>query len=252
MKTIQTILVLSGIIVASLSLNVYLWLSRGDGLKTDETGAKPESVTLQQAEKTLGCDLSHWDGNVDWHELKDSKVEFVFIKATQGSNYVDPMFEENWETSKNYGFIRGAYHFYQPGEDPKVQAAHFLSVVKHEKGDIVPVLDIEISHGEHPDELTKNISIWIRTVKSAIGRYPIIYTDRAFWNKAIGQDFSYCPLWLAEWEDAHAPYLPNGWKDWAFWQFSESGSVEGVSVETKVDLSHFNGAKSTLRNYQLN
>jgi len=104
------------------------------------------------------------------------------VKATQGATYVDPQFEENWVTSKDYGFIRGAYHFYQPGEDPKAKAEHFLSVVKLEKGDIIPVLDIEIAHGIDQDQLTEDISTWIDTVKKAIGRYPIIYTDRAFWG----------------------------------------------------------------------
>lgn len=252
MKTLKTIFVLLGLIVFSMSINVYLWISRGEASNSEAIHAKPAATSQSRAEKILGCDLSHWDGEIDWHELKGSKIQFVFIKATQGATYVDPMFEENWETSKNYGLIRGAYHFYQPGEDPKAQAEHFLSVAKHEKGDITPVLDIEISNGLNQDQLTRDISIWVSTVKSAIGRYPIIYTDMAFWNKAIDEDFSHCPLWLAEWETVHVPLLPKGWHDWTFWQFTSSGTLQGVSLKGKLDLSYFNGASFELRRYQLN
>jgi len=68
----------------------------------------------------------------------------------------------------------------------------------------------------------------------------------------VDENFSHCPLWLAEWELSHAPQLPTGWKEWAFWQFSDDGSLTGVTVKDKVDLSHFNGTRYSLRNYILN
>ncbi|MFA0963677.1 glycoside hydrolase family 25 protein [Roseivirga sp. BDSF3-8] len=273
MKTFNTYLVLVLLLIASASLNIYQWLSDGAvapgtaqpvkeaATTTAQAHTMPEpkpqpaagaGVSLQQAERTLGCDLSHWDGDVNWIDLKKANVEFVFVKATQGDTYVDPKFEENWVTSKNYGMHRGAYHFFQPGSDAKAQAEHFLSTVKHTKGDIVPVLDIEIAHGVDPEQLTRDVKLWVDIVEKAIGRYPIIYTDRSFWDKNITEDFSHCPLWLAEWESAHAPYLPKGWKNWAFWQYTQTGYVNGVKAGTKVDLNHFNGTVGSLRHYMLN
>lgn len=270
MKTFYTYVTLVVLLLGSLAVNVYLLVRYEDGTSDNNTkhsavqqvpaaepqpqpaGGVPDTpATFAETERTLGCDLSHWDGEVNWVDLKKSGVEFIFVKATQGTGYTDPKFEENWVTSKNYGFARGAYHFYQPGKDPKAQAEYFLSVVKHAKGDIVPVLDIEIAHGTDAQQLTEDITVWINTVKEAIGRYPIIYTDRGFWDKNITDDFSHCPLWLAQWEDTHEPYLPKGWKKWAFWQYSEEGTVGGIKAGTKVDLSHFNGHIGSLRNYQL-
>lgn len=277
MKTFYTYLTLVILLLCSFGMNIFQFMQdKGKGMTTGSTIATSQSrvqttpqpqpvvqqepqpqpatdtvVTFAEAERTLGCDLSHWDGEVDWVKLKKSKVEFIFVKATQGDKYVDPKFEENWVTSKNYGFERGAYHFFEPGKDAKAQAEHFLKTVGHVKGDLVPVLDIEIAHGVDPQELTEDIKIWINTVNEAIGRYPIIYTDRGFWDKNITDDFSHCALWLAQWETTHTPYLPKGWKKWAFWQYTETGSVNGVQAGTNVDLSHFNGHIGSLRNYTL-
>lgn len=252
MKTLKTFLILIGIIALSLSFHIYHWVQHSKGMYSrNDSKVQTGALSLKEVDRTLGCDISHWDGEIDWLDLRKKKIEFVFIKATQGSEDVDPNFEHNWLTSKNFGFIRGAYHFYDPKDDPKAQANHFLTTVKHEKGDILPVLDIEVSHGVNPDSLTKGITVWIETVKDSIGRYPIIYTDDGFWNKTITQNFEYCPLWIAEWEKKDLPTLPKGWKDWAFWQFTNAGTLPGIAGKNNVDLSHFNGDLSTLKNYQI-
>ncbi len=236
---------------------VYLLIERKSILPGKATPAPtavapeplPDATTT---ERLKGCDISHWDGEIDWTSLKKSGIDFLFIKATQGTTYIDPDFEYNWQTAANYGFFRGAYHFYQPSEDPKAQAEHFLSVIKPQKGDLLPVLDIEISHGKTVSELTDDIQIWINTVKEAIGRYPIIYTDYPFWNRATSGDFSASPLWIAEWEKGSPPLLPRGWQQWAFWQYADNGTLPGIpEADGKVDLDYFHGGKQSIKNYQL-
>ncbi|WP_109830083.1 glycoside hydrolase family 25 protein [Reichenbachiella versicolor] len=201
-----------------------------------------------------GCDISHWNGQVNWTALKKTDITFLFIKATQGLTYVDPDFEENWTTARNYGFLRGAYHFYQPQNDPQLQAEHFLKTVELEKGDILPVLDIEISNGVSNETLSKDIGIWINTVKDKIGRYPIIYTDLYFWNAHIVDNYSQCPLWLAEWETSGKLYMPKGWvgEDWVFWQYSSTGTLSGIpSSKNRTDMDYFNGSLHALRHYTI-
>ena len=208
------------------------------------------TAPLPVSERLKGADLSHWDGTIDWVALKKTDLKFLFIKATQGTTYIDPDFEDNWQTAANYGFYRGAYHFYQPNEDAKAQAEHFLSVVKHQKGDILPVLDIEIAHGVSPQALGKDIGIWLETVKSSIGRYPIIYTDSPFWNESIDGNFSQYPLWIATWDQGIPPNLPKGWQRWMFWQYSSTGSIPGIpDARGKVDLDYFYGNEESLRSH---
>ena len=203
------------------------------------------------AKNALGCDVSHWDGKIDWEKLKQTDIAFVYIKATQGTNYIDPTFREHWASAKQHGFIRGAYHFYDPTKDPVAQAEFFLKTTALGKGDLLPVLDIEIAKGVDAQKLTNDIALWINTVKAKIGRNPMIYTDYGFWNKSIDKAFSDCPLWIAEWESGRKPYLPNGWKEWVFWQYSAKGSLEGISAKGNVDLDEFNGPLSSLKTYLL-
>jgi lysozyme len=78
---------------------------------------------------TLGIDVSHYNGLVDWFAVAGSEVKFAFAKATEGASLVDSEFANNWKGMGDAGILRGAYHFARPGGDPEVQAVHFASVV---------------------------------------------------------------------------------------------------------------------------
>ena len=244
------------VMIVILVVVLFMLFDRKQG-KSDQTADQsPANFTMAVDDNTnarlKGCDISHWDGEIQWSGLKKSGIKFLFIKATQGTEYIDPRFESNWENARLYNFNRGAYHFYMPREDPVAQAKHFLQTVGHEKGDILPVLDIEISHGIGPDQLSKDIALWIDTVKDSIGRYPIIYTDLYFWTRHIQGDFKHCPLWVAQWENTNAPNLENTWNDWVFWQYADNGTVAGIpSANGKVDLDYFHGDEMRLRNYKI-
>lgn len=248
MKNIKPIFIII-IIVLTLGVLVYLLFFRENA---NEKATSQQSKKVKSTERLKGCDISHWVGEVNWTALKKTDIEFVFMKATEGIAYVDPEFKENWQSAQNFEFQRGAFHFYEPHLDPKQQAEHFLSVVQLQKGDILPVLDIEVSNGVSDEELTKNVGIWIQTVKEKIGRFPIIYTYRIFWDPTIDANFGHCPLWLAEWETTHQPYLPNGWKDWVFWQYTKKGTVAGIpNAKGRVDLDYFNGSLQSLASYTI-
>ncbi|MCS6834097.1 MAG: glycoside hydrolase, partial [Flammeovirgaceae bacterium] len=96
-----------------------------------------------------GIDVSHHQGMIRWEELanyeeSDKKVGFVFMKATEGTQIIDAMFEKNWTSAKRMGIFRGAYHFYRPEEPADKQAMFFLKNVRLEKGDLPAVVDVEI------------------------------------------------------------------------------------------------------------
>lgn len=260
MKTIKIYIALSIIVILQLVLNFYFGFQVFTTQKSDrskKTTQKEHTHTTEDHHTGLdsgrvkGCDFSHWNGEVNWSELKKDNIRFVYIKATQGNTYVDPSFEYNWASAENYGFIRGAYHFYQPGIDPIEQAEHFITTIQPEKGDLLPVLDIEIADHENPEQLTKDVKAWIEKVYQTLGRYPMIYTDNGFWNSAIDETFSHCPLWIAEWGTAPEPQLPNGWSKYDFWQYSASGTLLGVPSKGKVDLDYFNGGIQGLKLYQI-
>ena len=183
-----------------------------------------------------GIDVSHFQENVNWQEVKAAGIAFAFAKATDGGQFVDPFFAANWQGMKDVGILRGAYHFFESGTDPVTQATHFIATVGSlSPTDLPPVLDIEsCSSGGDGARLCANVQTWLDTVQRGLGRMPMIYTDSSFWNKNMSAAFGHYPLWIAEYGVA-TPRLPNGWSAWNFWQSSQTGTVAGVGGSVDVD-----------------
>jgi lysozyme len=192
-----------------------------------------------------GIDVSHAQQTVDWNEVRQAGKVFVFIKATDGITYTDPLFAANWSGAKAAGLLRGAYHFYETNDDPAAQAENFLNVVKLEPGDLPPVVDIERTKGgESAGQIVRDLQTWLDMIERATGRVPILYTGPGYWDSLGTSAFGRYPLWVAEY-GVQSPKLPAGWASWAFWQFSESGTVAGIAGA--VDLDLFNGSLAELQ-----
>jgi lysozyme len=91
-----------------------------------------------------GIDVSHWQGDIDWKKVKDDGVEFAFIKATEGTSFIDDKFLANINGANAVGIKTGAYHFARFGcvEEEKEEARHFLDVVS--KVTLTYPLDLEV------------------------------------------------------------------------------------------------------------
>lgn len=187
------------------------------------------------APAVTGIDVSHYQGEVDWTAVRAAGLHFAFVKATEGTEDIDPMFHRNWQGAKQAGLLRGAYHFFHPDQDADRQAQHFLSLVTMDESALPPALDIEVTGGVAPAELRSGIARWIEAVKSAVGCAPILYTDPSFWRDNVAGDFRTHPLWLACYGDRAD--IPPYWQAWTFWQHSQSGRVAGVAGA--VDLDRF-------------
>ncbi len=206
---------------------------------TEPTAASPV--------QTRGLDVSHFQGTVDWPQVVQAGYAFAFIKATEGITYVDPMFAENWSGAKAAGLLRGAYHFFEANDDPQQQVENFLNTVTLEPGDLPPVLDVESSSTSSQvpaATIVESIAAWLQAVEQATGLTPILYTDASYWNSLATEQFGGYPLWIAEYGVA-SPTLPQGWTSWAFWQFTESGTVPGIA--TAADLDLFQGSLQDLQ-----
>lgn len=71
----------------------------------------PASYTIH------GIDVSRWQERIDWQrvaKMRDNgiRLQFAFIKATEGEKLVDPYFLRNWQLSRENGLLRGAYHYF--------------------------------------------------------------------------------------------------------------------------------------------
>ena len=203
-------------------------------------GMKGYGVCIPYGYKVHGIDISHYQGNINWKMLEQTRqgqfpIQFIFMKATEGGDYLDKRFVANFDSAKAHGFIRGAYHFYNPKTDANKQADFFINTVKLEPGDLPPVLDIE-TKGKDIEKLQADLKLWLRRVENHYGVKPIIYASYKFKTKYLNDSvFNSYPYWIAHYYVDSVQYKG----DWKFWQHTDVGTLPGI--EEQVDLNIYNG-----------
>jgi lysozyme len=213
----------------------------------ERLGEVQQADTVCASGETVdGIDVSRWQEGIDWQAVAASGVKFATARAAYGTTK-DMYFDANWAGMKESGIIRGAYQWFLPDEDPIAQAQFLLDVMGPlEPYDLPPVVDVEDTGGQSASIIVSKLSQWMAHVEAAIGRKPIIYTGKYFWQDYVGGSDAFVdhPLWIPNYS-ASCPNLPNGgWTDWTFFQYTDSGSVPGISGN--VDLDFFNGSYEEL------
>jgi len=180
-----------------------------------------------------GIDVSHHQGAIAWPAVADDGVRFVWIKATEGGDWVDARFAENWEGAGQAGIARGAYHFFtfcRPGAE---QAANFLETVPVVEGELPPVVDLEYGGNcaQRPDDATLAVELerFMDVVQQATGQRPMVYVTRELLRDHI-------TLLVGERLWVRAIHHPLGMATpvpAAVWQYSNIGRVDGI--EGRVD-----------------
>jgi lysozyme len=202
----------------------------------------------------LGLDVSHYDGDVDFAQVKAAGASFVFIKASEGSTIVDENFAANWKAAKAAGMIRGAYHLFRPKDDVQSQVANFVNTVGSiETGDLPPVIDIEVPEDWAQFTEARRVTMvlsWLQAVEAKLDIKPIIYIDGSMVESTLGspEAFKDYLLWLADWTSSFVPVVPSPWTTWTFWQYTDTGTIAGIDGE--VDLDRFAGSLVDLQKLQ--
>jgi len=193
-----------------------------------------------------GSDVSWHNQGINWSAMARGGISFVFIKATEGGDYLDPAFKQNWQAAKLAGLARGAYHFYYFCRPAKDQLSWYIHNVPRDRNAMPPVLDIEWNHTSptcrrHPPaaEVQKDMEIFLRGVEKYYGKKPIIYTTVDFFQDSNLNVFrKKYPFWLRS-VAAHPDDRYNG-HPWLFWQYTGTGRVPGIAGDT--DISVFAGS----------
>ncbi|GAB3811643.1 hypothetical protein GCM10028895_01960 [Pontibacter rugosus] len=205
---------------------------------------KPKPV-WPEGHTIYGVDVSHYQKDVDWQKVRENEIAFAFVKATEGVTLKDKHFERNWQGAGASGIIKGAYHFYLPYLDPKKQARNFISSVKLSRGDLPPVLDVEVRGRKPVEQLRKDIKVWLDEVENAYGVRPIIYTGYNFYESHLAGHFDGYHLWIAHYKVPKLNMEKSNNRKLAFWQHTDVGAVEGI--EGTVDCNVFYGSMRDLR-----
>lgn len=197
-----------------------------------------------------GIDISHYQDEVDWNKLRaidqygDTVLfNFAFIKATEGLLIEDAMFDEHWEDAKDHHVIRGAYHYFLPDRNAKVQAANFISSVKLKAGDLPPVVDVEEMRGKSKEELVKSLKDFLKVVEEHYHVKPIIYSNLNFIEDFLADDFRAYKFWVAHYYRSEISTIDS--IDCLFWQHTDKADLLGV--RGNVDANVFNGTEYDMK-----
>ncbi|MCJ8163471.1 glycoside hydrolase family 25 protein [Pontibacter sp. E15-1] len=192
-----------------------------------------------------GVDVSHYQREIDWQQVRENEVSFAFVKATEGKSLKDKWFADNWEGAGAVGIVRGAYHFYLPYVQPEKQAENFISMVKLTSGDLPPVLDVEVRGRRPVAVLRRDLKVWLQQVEAAYGVKPIIYTNYTYYKDYLAGHFDGYPLWIAHYKVPKLLLEKSDTLKLAFWQHTDGGAIKGI--EGAVDCNVFYGSMRELR-----
>ena len=190
-----------------------------------------------------GLDVSHHQGAIDWPVVAaDPGLRFVWIKATEGGDWTDPRFAENWEGARAAGLAVGAYHYFTLCRSGADQAAHFLATVPPLEETLPAALDLEhdgnCAARPPTGPLLTEIDVFLDAVERAHGRRPVVYTTREFHRRHLQGALRDHPLWIRD--VILAPGAIDG-RPWTVWQHLSRGRVAGI--EGFVDRNVFAGSE---------
>ncbi|WP_461093416.1 glycoside hydrolase family 25 protein [Spirosoma gilvum] len=228
-------------IIAFLMLMVSIWVVRTR--RPDEMNwrfVQAFGIRLPMRYTIHGIDVSRHNDRINWAtvqkmEAEGVRIQFVFIKATEGATLSDKHFDKNWREAKKIALHRGAYHFYHPTRDPLKQAANFIRHVELKAGDFAPVVDFEVINGQTDETIVNGLRTWLETVEEHYQVRPIIYTNGNLYRRYIKGNLDDYPLWIADYSTKH---LRNYDADKLyFWQHNQNGWVKGIRGQ--VDFNVF-------------
>lgn len=208
-----------------------------------------------------GIDVSGWQAGIN---LAAVPCDFVIIKSTQGTSYVNKDCDRAYQQAKTAGKLLGVYHYFSGG-DPYAEAEFFVKNIKGYVGEAILVLDWE---GEQNSKFSQGPAVakpFLDKVAELTGVRPLIYMSKSVCRQ---HDWSSVAalygLWVAQYADNNSTgYQSNPWTDskgygaWsgpAIYQYSSHGRLAGYNGNLDINIAYmdangwksYSGAKSGL------
>jgi lysozyme len=192
---------------------------------------------------------------IGWAQVAAAGYKFAFVKATEGSYYVNPYYPADAAAARRAGLLVAAYHFAVPNDSRAVLQADLATNTAGDPtagGQTLPlVVDLEYDpyasqdgtnecYGLSPGQMVAWIAAFVAEVKRRTGQLPVIYTIQDWWKACTGGSAAFAadPLWVAS--AGSSPRLPAGWSSWEYWQYTSAATVPGIATPT--DVSYFSSA----------
>ena len=174
-----------------------------------------------------GIDVSAHQGRIDWRRVAQTRVTFVYVKASEGASFVDPRYKENIKGAREAGLKVGAFHFFRTTSGAHDQFDNFIKTIGDDTLGLIPVLDVEEKKNYNSQQLRDSVRVFVDLVKQHFGCEPMIYTGHRFYMDYLGKSINDCKLFVAQYVTS-LDRKPDVDRKWDLWQFTESGSVSGI------------------------
>lgn len=195
-----------------------------------------------------GIDISSWQADIDISKL--TTTDFVIVKATGGTRYVNPYFQKHMAEAMLSGKLVGCYHYAREKSCKGTsddEAKHFCDNIAPYIGNAMLILDWE-------EELSLGTNwplYWLEKVKQITGVQPIIYTSQSVceqYNWSAVAEGGY-KLWLAQYPNYNpTDYKSSPWRSggtgafdgYIMHQYSSTGRITGYNGNLDLNLFYGN------------
>ena len=187
-----------------------------------------------------GIDVSNWQGYINYEEVKNSGIQVIYIKASQGTNIKDAYFDINYENAKANGLYVGFYHYLTATniEEAREEANFFVSVISGKIPDCKLVLDYETFGGVGKEEINNIARTFMERVEELTNKEVILYSDlsnaRDTFDTSLAEDYE---LWIAYYENRNRLInIETSWNTYIGIQYTDRGRVNGINGSVDRDL----------------
>lgn len=176
-----------------------------------------------------GIDISEFQGEIDFEEVRRSGIEAVYIRVGVGE-YTDEYFAENYERAKAAGLKIGFYHYVtaRSVEEGRRQARFFASLAAGREPDMRLAMDFEYFGSLSVSQINAISEAYLDELTALTRREAVIYSDlsnaRNIFSRALAEKY---PLWAAQY-GADEPSANGKWREWVGFQYTDEGRVGGI------------------------
>ena len=192
-----------------------------------------------------GTDTSRFQTHVDWSAARANGVNFAYVKATEGGDFFDPLFAENFQAARRAGVRVGAYHFWYHCRPGVEQARWFIRNVPRAAGALPPVVDVEwtpfsptCTRRPPGPEVRREVEAFMDALEAHYGQRPLVYVSPDIYADAGLSQLRGAEFWLRSVAGHPSEVYPG--QGWTFWQYSGTGGIPGIAG--KADLNVFAGS----------
>jgi len=197
-----------------------------------------ESYDFKESD-VYGIDVSHYQKSIDWSKVSKNtnpRVDFVYIKSSEGVTVKDKRFKYNYKKAKSNGLRVGVYHFFSPTTTGRAQFEAFRSVYPRADGDLPVMIDCE-RMGNSSKNYHKELKVLLDLCKDYYGAKPLIYSTQRFYNTYLKNKVNAYQIMIGRYnQKRNQPQLLDN-RSWDIWQFSDKGKIDGISEHVDIDLA---------------